>query len=246
MQVITSQIKSSLEEIRRRIHQAQAVFSSHFDTAIGVQREVRLIAVSKKHSIDAIQAAYACGQRDFGENYVHELVEKVHQAKERGLDDIRWHFIGQLQRNKVRKLLDCRPTLVHSVDRFSLARQIQRVAEEKNITQDVLVECRIGKEDKLKSGVEPEKLDEFVFSLQSLTHLKLRGLMLIPVYGQAVAQRRADYQQLDMMAQRIGRSARYRQRHMERSMGMSDDFELAVEQGSTMVRIGRAIFGERS
>lgn len=197
-----------------------------------------LIAVSKRHSSALIQAAYAAGQRDFGENYAQELEQKAQELKE-ACPQIRWHMIGPVQRNKVPKILGC--DLLHTVDRLSLVQSLARRASEAGIRLSCLVQVNPGEAQ--KSGVSEQELGPLLDALQETQALSCRGLMLIPPDAGPDARRR----HFDWLAGLGATHAdRFDQAEPVLSMGMSGDFEEAIQAGSTMVRVGSAIFGPRS
>jgi pyridoxal phosphate enzyme (YggS family) len=191
---------------------------------------VRLIAVSKTKSAELVSAALAAGVTDIGENYVQEAAAK--RASVHGV--ARWHLIGPLQRNKVAKALetfDC----IQSVDRAALAETLARHAAQRTSPLPILVEVNIGGEAS-KHGVAPSDLPALLAALRD-PHLAVCGLMTVPPPADATATRRY-FHQLRELAETHGLP--------ELSMGMTDDFEIAIEEGATMVRVGRAIFGARS
>lgn len=196
-----------------------------------VPESVRLVAVSKVHSYAKIRALYDAGHRDFGENYVQELVEKARAAERDGLDGIRWHFIGHLQTNKV-KLLVPHVALIHGVGSFRVAEEIAKRA---NRRIPVLIEVNIDGEES-KSGVRIPELRPLVERLRALPNLDLRGLMCIPDPKRPAGARDA-FRRLAALGADLG--------FTELSMGMTADFADAIAEGATLVRVGTAIFGER-
>ena len=195
-------------------------------------RRVRLIAVSKARSAAEVRAAYEAGQRDFGENYLQEAVAKMTALSEL---DIVWHFIGAIQSNKTRAIAS-RFQWVHTVDRARIASRLDAAAER---PLDVCIQVNIDAEPQ-KAGIAPSDLPALVTHIRGLPRLRLRGLMAIP---RADGDHRACFRALrslfDGLADDTGD-------HWDSlSMGMSDDFEIAIEEGATMVRIGTAIFGPR-
>lgn len=193
-----------------------------------------LIAVSKTHPFEKIEALYRLGQRDFGENYVQELVEKAQMAETRGLSEIRWHMIGHLQTNKVKQLLPY-VSMIHSLDSKKLAFEIEKRAER---PVPVTVEINLDAQGS-KSGVSIDALPELVSELATLRKVEAFGLMCIPNPERAGGA--AD-------AFRTLRSLESRFHPPFRgilSMGMTADFELALANGATHVRVGTAIFGAR-
>jgi pyridoxal phosphate enzyme (YggS family) len=188
---------------------------------------VKLLAVSKGQPIEAAIAAFAAGQDAFGENYAQELHEKAD-----ALPEAEWHFIGALQTNKV-KIVVGHSALVHTCDRLSLAKELSKRAAAKNLVQRVLLEVNVGRESQ-KGGVLPEELDELHASVRELEALRCDGLMCIPPAGQ---DPRPHFRALRELRDRLGLR--------ELSMGMSADYQVAIEEGATIVRVGTAIFGER-
>ena len=201
---------------------------------------VRLIAVSKKHSLEDIETLYHLGQRDFGENYVQELVSKASGAKARGLMEIRWHMIGHLQSNKVKQLVqwvDC----VQTIDSPGLVQQLAKRWKESGRPGrlPVLVEVNPTGEE-TKSGIEPALLQDLVREIQEHGDtLELAGLMCIPAQGDEAA--RTAFKRLRELA--AGTPGLPPQCRL--SIGMSSDYDIAIAEGSTEVRIGTAIFGPR-
>jgi PLP dependent protein len=202
-------------------------------------RRVRLVAVSKHQSIAAIEEAYAAGQRDFAENYAQELT-----AKRTALADleIRWHAIGPVQRNKAKLVIGC--AWIHTVDRIELLDALERRAAASGVIQHVLVQVDIAGEAG-KSGAAPDDVPALLDAFATRPHLWCDGLMLIPPLAEPEATR-PHFGALRQLRDDLVRVARPRVRLAELSMGMSDDFEVAVEEGATMVRIGTALFGPRA
>jgi len=218
---------SRLAEVRARI--ARAAESSRRDPA-----GVRLIAVSKLQPLESIQAALAAGQLRFGENYAQELREKS-EALGTGPE---WHFLGALQTNKV-KLVVGRAALIHTCDRLPLAQELHKRAAALGLVQRVLIEVNLGDEAQ-KGGVAPGGLLELLRQLKQLPSLRAEGLMCIPPAHQ---EPRPHFRALARLREQA-RAAGYE--HIEElSMGMSADYELAIAEGATLVRVGTAIFGER-
>jgi PLP dependent protein len=195
--------------------------------------DVRLLAVSKGHGPEALLAAYAAGQREFGENYVQELAGKA--AALSHLPDIRFRFIGRLQRNKVKTLVELGCS-IDSVDSAALGHALSGHAQRLGREVETLIQVNIDREPQ-KAGVLPEAAGELARELEALHGVKLQGLMAIPRAGDDPAVLRASFKSL----RALGASVRLR----ELSMGMSADVELAIEEGATIVRVGTAIFGPR-
>lgn len=201
---------------------------------------VTLIAVSKTKPEEAILEAYAAGMRAFGENKVQEMIRKAEHLPH----DIAWHFIGNLQRNKV-KYLDERVALVHSLDRESLAAELNKNALKKHYIQDVLLEVNIGR-DPNKGGCLPEQLPHLIQVVRNLPAVRVKGMMtVIPETGDESQQKEYFCQVKDLFEQEaLQQSDSYQMQIL--SMGMSGDYRAAMECGSNLVRIGTAIFGARN
>jgi hypothetical protein len=191
---------------------------------------VTLVAVSKTHPAEAIREAHAAGQRDFGENYAQEWREKADALAD--LADLRWHFVGGLQTNKV-KYLAGRVHLVHAVDRAELARELSRRFGQKGAVARVLLEVNTGGEA-TKGGCTPADAPALAAAVRALPAVELAGLMCMPPPED---DPRPHFRLLRDLRDRLG--------VRELSMGMSADWELAIAEGATIVRIGTAIFGER-
>ncbi len=201
-------------------------------------RDVRLIAVSKTKPAEAIRAAYAAGQRDFGENYVQELVEKADALRD--LTAIRWHAIGQLQRNKA-KFVARVATLVHAVDRADLAAELGKRAAAESRTIDVLIEVNVAGEA-TKGGCPPGDVGRVLDAIAKEPSLRARGLMTMAPFFDDAELARPSFAALRELRERHGGAAAL----PELSMGMSHDFVVAIEEGATLVRVGTAIFGARA
>jgi pyridoxal phosphate enzyme (YggS family) len=223
-------LRASVAAIRDRIDRAAARSGRSPDA-------VRLIAVSKRHPVEAVRAAYAAGVRDFGENYVQELVAKATELSE--LADISWHMIGHLQSNKARVLAPF-VSMVHTIDSYDLPLELGRRAARAQRRIGVLIEVNVAK-DPAKSGCSASELKDVMEAVQRVPELELRGLMTMPPYSEDLEATRRHFATLRSLQRLHGGSAVL----PELSMGMSHDFEVAIEEGATMVRIGTALFGER-
>ncbi|MBJ6751310.1 YggS family pyridoxal phosphate-dependent enzyme [Geomonas anaerohicana] len=226
------EIAEHLREIRERI--AQAAVRAGRDP-----KTVRLVAVSKTKPAAAIAEAFACGQVIFGENYVQELVTKQPELPA----EISWHFIGSLQSNKVRQIAG-KVDLVHSVDRPSLAREIDRQWGALGKVCDILVQVNISREE-TKGGTSSEELLDLVREVAQLPHIKVKGLMTMPPFFDDPEGARPYFRKLRELADEVREAAIPGVEMLELSMGMSGDFEAAIEEGATLVRVGSALFGER-
>lgn len=200
---------------------------------------VELVAVSKFHPAEAIKEAYEAGQRIFGESRVQELAVK-HDALP---DDIEWHMIGHLQTNKVRQIVPF-ISLIHSVDSRRLLECINREAERVQRTIDCLLEVHVAAEES-KSGWDADELRAYIASgeICSLQNIKIRGIMGMATLTDDIAIIRHDFEQLAAIKAEL--APLFDESFNILSMGMSDDYHIAIEQGSTMVRIGSSIFGNR-
>jgi PLP dependent protein len=223
-------IAERLGEVRARIERATR--AAKRDPA-----SVRLVAVSKTKSAEAVREAHAAGQRAFGENYAQELAEKA--AALADLGDLEWHFIGHLQSNKA-KVIAHVAHVVHTVDSEGLARELaKRLAREGRRPLPVLVEVKLSHEP-TKHGTRPEDLEELLAAIEKEPSLRLRGLMTMPPPDDLAAARSA-FEALASLRTLHGGSARL----PDLSMGMTADLEVAIACGATMVRVGTAIFGSR-
>lgn len=200
--------------------------------------EVRLLAVSKTWPADSVREAAAAGQRAFGENYVQEGAEKVDALAGLGLE---WHFIGPLQSNKTR-LVANRFVWVHSIDRLKIAERLSAQRDAHLPPLEVCIQVNVSGEAS-KSGVAPGELPELAHAVAGLPRLRLRGLMAIPEPTSNVALQRARFATLRQLRDQLNADGLALD---TLSMGMSDDLEAAIAEGSTMVRVGTAIFGSRS
>jgi hypothetical protein len=200
---------------------------------------VRLVAVSKTRPAADIELAVQAGQRLFGENYVQELVVKAAVVQE----PVEWHYIGHLQSNKVRQLAGL-VTMIHSVDRLSLAEEISRQWGRLGSSCDILVQVNVAQEAS-KSGTTTREALDLIRQVSLLPHLRVRGLMTMPPFFDDPEATRPYFRQLRRLAEQIRTAAIPGVVLDELSMGMSGDFEVAIEEGATLVRVGTAIFGER-
>jgi pyridoxal phosphate enzyme (YggS family) len=228
-------IAGNYRRILARIHDRE----EHFRREPG---SVLLLAVSKTHGADRVREAYAAGARHFGENYVQEALDKMAQLSQppHALTDITWHFIGPIQSNKTRDIAEAFDW-VHSVDRLKIARRLNDQRPDHLPAVNVCIQVNLSNEDS-KSGVTLAEAETLCADIAHLPRLVLRGLMAIPAPCQDHDQQRAAFQPLARLFTRLqGQHA-----DMDTlSIGMSDDFDAAIAEGSTMIRIGTAIFGAR-
>jgi pyridoxal phosphate enzyme (YggS family) len=204
--------------------------------------EIRLIGVSKGIGLDAIQEAAAAGLSDFGENRVQEAIEKMEALGGARSGQWSWHLIGRLQSNKVRAVVG-RVALIQSVDSERLGLAIDEAAARAGVVQRVLIQVNVGREPQ-KGGVAPEELASVWQRLAACRRLRVEGLMAIPPVGDDPEMARPYFRELRRLGNFL-HAAGDAQRSIEYSMGMSHDFDVAVQEGATMVRVGTAIFGPR-
>ncbi len=225
-------LKENLAAVEQRIAEACARAGRSRD-------EVTLIAVSKTKPVEMLSEVYDAGTRDFGENKPQEIRDKYPQLPE----DIRWHMIGHLQRNKIKYIID-KVCMIHSVDSLRLAQAIDEAAEKLGIVMPVLVEVNVAGEES-KDGIRPEETEDFVRKISVLPHIHVEGLMTIAPYTENPEENRPYFRNLsklcvDIREKNIDNVSMY-----SLSMGMTGDYEIAIEEGATMVRVGTGIFGER-
>ena len=199
---------------------------------------VRLLAVSKKKSVREITLAANAGQRDFGESYLQEALEKIALMKQQ---DLNWHFIGPIQKNKTRQIAK-HFSWVHSIERLIVAERLSTQRPDHLPHLQVCLQVNIDQESS-KSGIQCEQILSLASALEGLPNLKLRGLMAIPRQSNDIIHQRLHFAQLRALLEQLNRSG-FRLDTL--SMGMSGDLEAAIAEGATMVRIGTAIFGTRT
>lgn len=217
-------VEAGVERVRERI--AGACERGDRDPG-----SVTLVAVSKGQPVEAIRAAFAAGLRHFGENRIQEAVPKIEEATAAGVEAT-WHLVGHLQSNKAKAAAGAFD-VVHSVDSARLLRRLDAAAP---APRDVLLQVNVAAEPQ-KEGVAPDEVEGLVEAARGAASLRLRGLMTIAPIASDPEDVRPVFRDLRLLAERFGLPAL--------SMGMTDDFEVAIEEGATLVRVGRAIFGER-
>lgn len=215
-------IKENIQEIKQNIPEG-----------------VTLLAVSKTKPLEYLEEAYEAGMRDFGENKVQELLKK----EENFHDDVRWHLIGHLQTNKVKYLVD-KVHLIHSLDSIKLLNEIERVFKNADKSVNTLIQINIGREES-KTGILEEDLEEFIEAIEKCKHVLVKGIMVIIPIGDEESNRhyfKKTKKIFDSLKER-----KFNNITMEiLSMGMTHDYLTAIEEGSTLVRVGTGIFGERN
>ena len=224
-------------------HRLAAVRDRIADAAIRAGRkpeDIRLIAVSKTHPIEAVRAAADAGQLDFGENKVQEALQKIAQSTDTRL---RWHLIGHLQSNKARKAAQAAGS-IHAIDSVELLKKVDQAASEAGRTVDVLIQVDLALED-TKFGAPVGEVRSIVDAAAECTAAKLTGLMLLPPLAENPEDARPWFARLRALRDELVAAGAPADRLRELSMGMSHDFEVAIAEGATMVRVGTAVFGER-
>lgn len=204
------------------------------------EKEVTLITVSKTKPVSMLKEAYDAGSRDFGENKVQEMLDKIPQMPE----DVRWHLIGHLQRNKVKYIVD-RVFLIHSVDSLRLAEEISREALKHQVEVDILIEVNVAQEES-KFGVSVEETCNLVQEIAKLPGIHIKGLMTIAPYVENAEENRGVFRKLKELSVDIAEKNIDNVSMNILSMGMTGDYAVAVEEGATYVRVGTGIFGERN
>ena len=226
-------ITENLEQVRRNI--VEACKAVNRDPS-----EVTLISVSKTKPVAMLQEAYDAGSRDFGENKVQEIMDTYPQLP----SDIRWHMIGHLQRNKVKYIVD-KVALIHSVDSLRLAETIENEAAKHNVTVPILIEVNVAQEES-KFGLKTEEVLSLVESIAVLPHINIKGLMTIAPYVEDPEENREIFRELKKLSVDIAAKNINNVNMSVLSMGMTGDYQVAVQEGATMVRVGTGIFGERN
>ena len=202
-------------------------------------KEVTLIAVSKTKPVEMLQEVYDAGARNFGENKVQEIMDKYDHLPQ----DIHWHMIGHLQRNKVKYIVD-KVQMIHSVDSLRLAETIDKEAKKKNVTVPILIEVNVAEEDS-KFGLSLEEVTALAEEISKLSNVRVCGLMTVAPFVEDPEENREVFRSLKKLSVDIAAKNINNVTMSVLSMGMTNDFEVAVEEGATMVRVGTAIFGAR-
>lgn len=213
--------------------------SSNIDRIIKeIPKEVKLLAVSKTKSLEEMEEAYRYGIRDFGENKVQELIHKDEEFH----SDVRWHLIGNLQTNKVKYLVG-KVYLIHSLSSLKLLKEIEKEFGKKNQIANVLIQINIGREES-KGGILIEELDEIISAVEECKFVKVKGIMTVIPKGDEESNRNYFRKTKEVFEQL--KTKQFKNITMEiLSMGMTHDYQIAIEEGSTIVRIGEGIFGKR-
>lgn len=203
--------------------------------------EVTLIAISKTHPASLVREAIQLGATDIGENRVQEAEQKINEV---GRTAARWHLVGHLQANKARRAVQLFD-VIHSLDSLELARRLDRLCDEEQRTDlSVLIQVDLGHEE-TKTGIDETELPQLVEGLRELRHLRLAGLMTLPPFFDDPEQARPFFRRLRELRDDLAARSAFGEQQGELSMGMTNDFEVAIAEGATMVRVGTAIFGNR-
>ncbi|MBE5931900.1 MAG: YggS family pyridoxal phosphate-dependent enzyme [Lachnospiraceae bacterium] len=226
-------LRENLQKVKDRIEKACVKAGRNID-------EVTLIAVSKTKPLSDIEELILCGTKEFGENKVQELVDKYENVS----TPVNWHLIGHLQTNKVKYIVD-KVSLIHSVDSLKLAKEIQKEAAKKNVIVNILVQVNVANED-TKFGLDTSEVLHLVNEISILPNIRIKGLMTIAPYVENPEDNRPYFKELKQLLLDI-KSKNIDNVDMSiLSMGMTNDYEVAIEEGATMVRVGTGIFGERN
>ena len=226
-------ITENLEQVRKNIDEACRMAGRD-------PKEVTLIAVSKTKPVSMLKEAYDAGARCFGENQVQEIMDKHPQLPE----DIQWHMIGHLQRNKVKYIVD-KVSMIHSVDSLRLAQTIEQEAAKHNVCVPVLLEVNVAQEES-KFGLKMDEVLPLIETIADFPHIKVQGLMTIAPYVENAEDNRDFFRQLKKLSVDIEAKNINNVSMSVLSMGMTGDYQVAVQEGATMVRVGTGIFGERN
>ncbi len=226
-------VEEQLREVRERIRAACERVGRD-------PEEVTLVAVSKTKPVEMLKEAYDAGARDFGENKVQEMMDKQGELP----DDIRWHMIGHLQRNKVKYLIG-NVVLIHSVDSLRLAQEISDQSVKRGVDTDILIEVNIAGEE-TKFGISRDETFSLVEEAAKLPGIHIKGLMVIAPFVEDPEENRSYFREIRELSVDIASKKIDNVSMFMLSMGMTGDYEVAVEEGATLVRVGTGIFGERN
>lgn len=226
--------------LETQLKEVEAKIQAACDRAGRKREEVTLIAVSKTKPIEMLQEAYDLGVRVFGENKVQEITAKYDAIP----DDIHWHMIGHLQTNKVKYIID-KVDLIHSVDSVKLAETIEKEAAKHNLTANILIEVNVAQEES-KFGLKTEEVLPFIEKIANFKHIKVCGLMTIAPFVDNPEENRQIFANLHKLSVDINEKNIDNVYVNILSMGMTNDYEVAIEEGATMVRVGTGIFGARN
>ena len=225
--------------IKENVADVEAKIQAACDRSGRKREDVTLIAVSKTKPVSDIYEVMETGIKDYGENKVQELCDKIETIHE----PLNWHMIGHLQRNKVKYIVD-KVSMIHSVDSLRLAEQINLEAAKKNVEVDILIEVNVAEEDS-KFGLSTEEVIDMVQSIAKLPNVHIKGLMTVAPFTDDPEENRPYFRNLKQLAVDIAHKNIDNVTMNVLAMGMTGDYEVAIEEGATMVRVGTGIFGER-
>ncbi|MCD8020617.1 MAG: YggS family pyridoxal phosphate-dependent enzyme [Clostridiales bacterium] len=225
-------LKENLEQVKRNIEAACRRSGRN-------PEDITLVAVSKMKPLQDIETLLETGQLDYGENYVQELCDKYEHIS----SPVRWHMIGHLQTNKVKYIID-KVVLIHSVDSVHLAKQIEKEAAKRNLMAQILIQVNIAEED-TKFGIGEDEVFRMIHEISRFPHIHIKGLMTSAPFVENPEENRCYFKKLHELFVDIGRKNIDNVSMEILSMGMTNDYEIAIEEGATMVRVGTGIFGER-
>lgn len=231
-----------MQNISNNLNNINAELKGFSQNNLSNSEKINLIAVSKTFGVEYIQSAYDLGVRDFGENRVQELIEKIDYFSQK-YNDIKWHLIGHLQTNKVKKIIG-KTYLIHSVDSIRLAEEINRCSLEKGIITNILIEVKISREE-TKYGVSKEETIELIKSCAGFNNICIKGLMTIAENTEDTNLIRNNFRNVKQLYDSINNLNLPNSNFEYLSMGMSNDYKIGIEEGSNMIRIGSGIFGKR-
>lgn len=234
------EIRMSEENLKKNLENVQEKIKAACQRAGRDAAEVTLVAVSKMKPLADIEELITTGQMEYGENYVQELCDKYEHASQ----PVHWHMIGHLQTNKVKYIVD-KTVLIHSVDSVHLAKQIEKEAAKKGVTAQILLQVNIAQED-TKFGVDGDEVIKMAEEISHFPHVHIRGLMTSAPYVADPEENRCYFRKLHKLFVDIGDKNIDNVTMDILSMGMTNDYEVAIEEGATMVRVGTGIFGERN
>ena len=227
-----SQLKDNLQIIQNNIANAAQKSGRSAE-------DITLVAVTKTIDVDYIKQAYDLGLRDFGENRVQELLTKIDKLP----SDINWHMIGHLQTNKVRNIFD-KACLIHSVDSERLAIEINKKSQKNNIFSNILIEINIAEEDS-KNGIFVQNISTLIEHIQTLSNIRVKGLMCVAPFVEKPEHNRIYFKKMRKLFLDIKGEQRHNVDMRFLSMGMSGDYEIAIEEGANIIRVGTSLFGSR-
>ena len=228
-----------MQTIQENIQAVEAKIAAAAERSGRKREDILLLAVSKTKPVEVIREATDCGLTSLGENKVQEIMDK-YEPMGKG---IHWHLIGHLQTNKVKYIID-KVDMIHSVDSLRLAEEINKRAAAKNVVMQILVEVNMADEES-KFGVKPEDTEALLSALSKLEHIKVKGLMTVAPFVEKPEENRIYFRKMRELLVDMNNKKIHNIHMDELSMGMTGDYEVAIEEGATIVRVGTGIFGER-